>query len=511
LADNGVPFFTALPFMPQFAPAANVKLSAHERKVIAVRALASAEPISALAARHGVSRPLVYRHMHQASAALDDLFSPTPPGDVEEVLCTLPITRRWLKQATLGLTMIAHASMRGVTEFMRDLVGVSLSLGTVHHIHQQAARQAILINNDVDLSAIRVGLHDEIFQGSQPVLAGVDAASTYCYLLAAEDQRDGDTWAIHLLDLQARGLDPDYTIADAGAGLRAGQKTAWPDIPCHGDVFHIQQQFETVVNIWTRIASGARSQREALQARLANPRRRCQDGVLMAELAALSQTETQSQRRADDLRTLARWLKHDVLSLAGPARTTREELFDFIVDELRKREPEDPSRIGAVRGALQNQRDDLLAFAGVLDEKLEAIARSAAVSPHLVRAACLLHRQSTTSGAFWQGWNRLHAAMGRQFHAVWTAVCRAMSSTPRSSALVENINSRLRNCLTLRRHLDGGQAWLGLVQFFFNHRRLMRSRCDQRLGKTPREVMTGQNHPHWLTLLGLGPIQPLRA
>ena len=49
-------------------------------------------------------------------------------------------------------------------------------------------------------------------------------------------------------------VDPDYTIADAGAGLRAGQKLAWPDTPCHGDVFHIHQQFETLVNIWARIA-----------------------------------------------------------------------------------------------------------------------------------------------------------------------------------------------------------------------------------------------------------------
>ncbi len=33
-------------------------------------------------------------------------------------------------------------------------------------------------------------------------------------------------------------------------------------------------------------------------------------------------------------------------------------------------------RIRPVRVALQNQRDDLLAFAGVLDEKLTAIAQA---------------------------------------------------------------------------------------------------------------------------------------
>jgi hypothetical protein len=67
------------------------------------------------------------------------------------------------------------------------------------------------------------------------------------------------------------------------------------------------------------------------------------------------------------------------------------------------------------------------------------------------------------------------------------------------------------NCLTLRRHLNGSRAWLGLLQFFFNHRRFTRSRCGKRLGKSPREAMAGEDHPHWLTLLGLGPFQPRQS
>ena len=84
-----------------------------------------------------------------------------------------------------------------------------------------------------------------------------------------------------------------------------------------------------------------------------------------------------------------------------------------------------------------------------------------------------------------------------------------MAQTPRSSSLVENLNSRLRNYFTLRRHLGG--SYLSLLQFFLNHRCFMRSRRAERNGKSPRELMTGQGHPHWLTLLGLGLPQPLRA
>jgi hypothetical protein len=38
----------------------------------------------------------------------------------------------------------------------------------------------------------------------------------------------------------------------------------------------------------------------------------------------------------------------------------------------------------------------------------------------------------------------------------------------------------------------------------------MRSQRAERKGRSPREVMTGQAHPHWLALLGLGLPQPLR-
>jgi len=228
-----------------------------------------------------------------------------------------------------------------------------------------------------------------------------------------------------------------------------------------------------------------------------------------AQLARARQTETQAIWLARDIRTLTQWLSHDVLALAGPVLATRRMLFDFIVEELARREPADARRIRPVRVALQNQRDTLLAFAGVLDAKLADIAQTHAIAEPLVREACVLHRLPTTSPAYWQEWNRLRARIGGKFHALFAALSRAMADTPRSSSLVENLNSRLRTYFTLRRHLGG--SYLDLLRFFLNHRRFMRSRHAERQGKSPRELMTGQSHPHWLTLLGLGPLQPQRA
>ncbi len=86
---------------------------------------------------------------------------------------------------------------------------------------------------------------------------------------------------------------------------------------------------------------------------------------------------------------------------------------------------------------------------------------------------------------------------------------RAPRVTQKGRILNHALNSRLRTYFTLRRHL--GSSYLDLLRFFLNHRRFMRSRRAERQGKSPLELMTGQGHPHWLTLLGLGPLQPPRA
>jgi len=85
---------------------------------------------------------------------------------------------------------------------------------------------------------------------------------------------------------------------------------------------------------------------------------------------------------------------------------------------------------------------------------------------------------------------------------------QAMADTPRCSSMVENLNSRLRNSFALRRQLGGG--YLSLLQFFLNHRMFLRSRVAERVGKSPLHILTGEAHPHWLTMLGFGPLQPQR-
>ncbi|MEL7475868.1 MAG: hypothetical protein AAGJ55_06515 [Cyanobacteria bacterium J06555_12] len=480
------------------APSVAASLCPEVRQDIAIQALSKSEPVSHLAADFQVSRKFVYQQAHKARQALDESFG-APAGE-SEILFHLPVTKTWLFQLILALVLICHCSYRGVVELLRDLFDLPISIGTVHNRLQSAASLATELNESQDLSGIGVGLHDEIYQGSQPVLAGVDAASTYCYLLQGVEQRDEDTWGWYLLEKMERGFAPDYTIGDGGQGLRAGQKAVMPKTPCHGDVFHMQRQFATVANSLSRQAKGATSRRRQLEQQMAKAKLNQITRQMRSRLGHARQKERKLVPLAQDLKTLLQWLCHDIFELAGPSLEVRQELYDFIVVELQKLECKQYPAIRILRKALKKQREDLLSFAGVLDRKLLAIARSFNLPLQTVREICLLFRKRPTSNPYWEHWNQLHSQLSGQFHGVMEAVAEALKQTPRASSLVENLNSRLRNYFFLRKSLS--DSYLSLLQFFLNHRRFMRSQVAERVGKSPRELLTGDAHPHWLEMLG---------
>ena len=286
------------------SPASSVAatLRPETRQQIAIEALAKSKPISHLATDYEVSRKFVYQQSEKAKRALDESFEPTTPD--EQVLFHLPITKAWLFQLILGLVLICHSSLRGVVELLRDVFVVAISASTVRNRLNEAAAQASAINAAQDLSLIEVDLQDEIFQVHRPVLVGVDAASTYCYLLQLAEHRDADTWGCHLLDAVERGLAPTRTIADAGSGLRAGQQAAFrAAVPCHVDVFHIQHQCQTVANSLTRQAMGATTQRHNLEQKMVVAKQKAQGHRISKKLTQARQHEARAITLAQDVKT----------------------------------------------------------------------------------------------------------------------------------------------------------------------------------------------------------------
>ncbi len=231
-----------------------------------------------------------------------------------------------------------------------------------------------------------------------------------------------------------------------------------------------------------RLSAGAASQRTAQ--RLRRARAASDDAVALADAVAL----------------LADWLRYDILTVAGPCYADRCELFDFVVAELRARAPKCAHRLEPIVRSMQNQRDDLLAFARRLDEDLEQLGRDFQIPTELPRRLLRTLSRDERNPRRWTEEATVREHLQGRFHEVQLAVAALAEETVRASSLVENLNSRLRTYFFLRRHL--GSDYLALLQFYLNHRRLERSDRPERVGKTPAELLSGQAHPHWLEMLG---------
>jgi len=471
-------------------------MSSIERKALAVKALAGNEPIASLSRAHGVSRPFIYGQKSKAQAALDEAFD-RPANDDDEVLFYLPVTKSLLRQLVLGIILICHGSIRSVVELFRDILDVEISVGGVHGIVLAAILKARVVHEAEELGNVKVGAHDEIFQSRMPVLVGVDAHSTYCYLLSAEASRDGDTWGVRLLELEDKGLKPERVIADGGSGLRAGQALAWPGIPCDGDVFHPLLETGRMALYLENRAWGALADEQVEDRKMQRAKGKGKGNKHSKRIALATGKARSAVKLADDIAILGAWMRVDIFGYAPLDHATRRSLLDFVIDELRAREPLAPHRIKPIRTMLENQGDALLAFAKEIDQRLEALSSDMKLPIIPIRE---LHSVLARDSDELPETSDIRSVLGGDYALVETAVRIIIDEVVRASSVVENLNSRLRNYFFLRRSV--GQDYLILLRFFLNHRRFMRSEHPERVGKSPTELLTGCDHPHWIEMLG---------
>jgi len=474
-------------------------LTGEEREKLALEMLKRDQTVVDLSNENGVSRKFLYGQESKAKQAVKEAFTAEANKD-SDVLFYLPVTRSWIAQFVLALVLYCHSPFRGVVAVLKDLFDYDFSITSVHREVQQAIRKSQQINAEENLSNIRYFGHDEMFQHQLAVLAGVDLQSSYCFLLSPEQQRDAETWAIRLLEAKDKGLNPEHSVADFGKGLRAGQAIALPGVPCFGDVFHVLQDLVTLASrlerkAYTGISVEVEREQEMEKAKQENNGR-----SVSSKLGKARKEANEAIGVADSVAILLEWMQQDVLTLVGPDLDTRRELYDFIVAELLALECFSKQRIRKVRRLLENQKDKILAFAERLDQQLRLLAAQFEISPSAVQDMVKLQDTKRYTPVGQELERRLRRLLKHQFFALEQAVQQALSKTFRASSLIENLNGRLRSYFSLRRHI--GADYLDLLRFFFNHRRYMRSRCPERVKKSPAEVMTEEPHPHWLEMLG---------
>ena len=157
-----------------------------QRQDLAIQAWRETETIRGLAAQHAVSRKFIYRQVDTAKEALQEAFVPEQ-DDATKVLFHLPVTKQWLEQAFLGLALICHSPLRGISEFCRDLLDYPVSIGKVHDVLQDAVERAAPTTIDKTFRHPHRPRRD--FPERATRAGRADVRSTYCYLLNLEQHR----------------------------------------------------------------------------------------------------------------------------------------------------------------------------------------------------------------------------------------------------------------------------------------------------------------------------------
>ncbi len=201
---------------------------------MALQAIGGQQTITEISKNHQCSRTTVHA---QKKRALDGASNAFAESD-ENVLFTIAVTKSLIHTMVVALRLVCGSSYRGIMFFLDSVFGHSISLGSVFNILDVTADKAQSINGSYALNTIRNSAADELFHRNQPILNVVDIDSRFCALLAKAQDRDHESWAIHLLYLQERGYEPDTTIIDGGKGLTKGHALALPKTTLRRDHFH---------------------------------------------------------------------------------------------------------------------------------------------------------------------------------------------------------------------------------------------------------------------------------
>jgi len=176
-------------------------------------------------------------------------------------------------------------------------------------------------------------------------------------------------------------------------------------------------------------------------------------------------------------------------------KTAIDRKFRSFLQQLLFRHP-----LKTVRTTLENQRDTLLAFVDVLNEKFEYLSQKYDVPLNLIWDICELQRYSQECNTYYEKAAPLRKVLKHKFHTLQSDVVEAMNSTPKASSSAENLHSRLSGYFFLRKKI--GNKYVELLRFYLNHSPFLQSAKPERVNKTAAELLAGQPHPNWLEMLG---------
>ena len=433
---------------------------------------------------------IISSHVEQdPSAVIRDLCERVIPA--QQVLIA---DEHFYEKMIISLAMDGTASEEGIQRILENNFQKHVSIGKISNILNQAARRAAEFDESVDLSGIRQGANDEIFQCGNPVLTGVDADTGYVYLLQPAADRTADTWENAMKSCKSRNLELDVSISDFGTGLLGGIPKAFPNACIQPDLFHFLMEIGKEIS----------SQERRVYAMLADYYK-CEEALsgkrvhekTFQKLLSLEENLSPAIERCDRLLTLYHWLREmtryqgycypDVLSLCYWILDQMEDTSG-ITDKLRK-----------VLAKTRRNLPDVLIYL----ERAEKVLREYAMKKgYPEETFVLMYRMQgyhPGSQEYRSADRRLRHILKKKYADAYLEIEGILKGVKRASSLVENVNGRLRRYMNLKRMIP--EKFLTLLKVYFNTKKYRRSRKAEHVGKSPLELLTGQEHPDFYDIV----------
>lgn len=450
-------------------------------------------PVSVIVERFPVSRQYVYVLRNQLSSISDistELLCQSLFKDQQMIFTD----DRFFEKMILSLALDGTASIEGIQRFLENIFHKHVSIGNISAVLNRAADRAAAFDSTIDLSGIRQGANDEIFQCQMPVLTGVDPISTYTYLLKAVSDRSADTWMHAMEECRERNLNLEVSISDFGKGLLSGIPKVFAGIEFQGDLFHWLTELGKEVSTQERNAYALLSDYYQKLDSLSGQR---VHEKTFQKLYALENKLGDALEKADLLQLLYNWLRETVQPQGYSCREVFS-LCSWILDQIENI----PGITGRLLKTLKKTRKHLPDVLRYL-KRIENALRNYAQKKGLPEESLLLlyRMRSYPEGSIQRKaiHRRLCHMLKQRYEDIQKEVEELLSGVKRASSMVENLNGRLRRYMNLKRIIP--EKFLTLLKVYFNTRQYRRSRKKEREGKSPLELLTGQKHPDFYDIV----------
>ena len=326
-------------------------------------------------------------------------------------------------------------------------------------------------------------------------MTGIDPETTYIYLLEGANDRTAETWKKFIEDKKLQGLNLETSINDGAKGIIIGVTSAFPGILIQLDVFHALMGIGKRIIIIERQAYSKIAKEADLEKRVEVK------GVhqkTKEELKKIRAEVEELVENYDTLNILFGWLR-ELLGFTGYRVEDTKALIEFVLCEIEKNANKNEELQKKVEG-FRNNTEFLFTFMTRLQNEMEKHSKEKGIP---LNAYEMMYEQliyDEKSEEYQEIECKLVMMLKEDYERGREDFKKLLNSIKKASSIVENLNSRIRTYMNVKRMVP--ENFFTLMKVYFNTMRYRRSRIKERVGKSPLEILTGRKQPSFMEAIG---------